>query len=523
MQIDLNNIEQVLHNSNAWPFIEAKRILDSIKNKKNQKGYILFETGYGPSGLPHIGTFTEVARTTMVRKAFEKISDIPTKLICFSDDMDGLRKVPLDIPNSAMLQDNLNRPLSAIPDPFEQEESYAAYMNKKLCSFLDRFEFDYQFISATDYYKSGKFDEMMMLVLERYEQIMDLMLPTLRDERRKTYSPFMPISSTGHVLQVAIDRIDKEQGLVYYTLDGREECSSVKGGKCKLQWKPDFGMRWAHLDVDYEMYGKDHLPNGKIYSSVCRILGGVEPVQLFYELFLDEDSSKISKSKGKGIGVDDWLRYAPLESLALFIHASPSKPKRLHFDVIPKSVDEYLAWNKKYHQQDLAQQLVNPLYYVHDGKVPNIDIGGINFNLLLNLVSVCNTNSKEVLLKFLERYVSNATYSAFLDRLLDCAINYYTDFVEKKKKYLSPNQQQKLLLEEIATYLANIQSSDVEADEIQTKIYEIGKNAQYENLRDYFKDLYQILLGQEEGPRLGSFIKLFGIEQTLDLIKQKNQ
>lgn len=512
-------------NSNAWPFLEAKKILDHIGGKVPEKGYVLFETGYGPSGLPHIGTFGEVARTTMVMQAFRQISDIKTRLFCFSDDMDGLRKVPSDIPNADMVALHMHKPLTSIPDPFGQCESYGHYMNAKLRSFLDRFGFEYEFFSATECYRSGKFDHMMVKVLEKYDDIMALMLPTFREERKSTYSPFMPICpETGVVLQVPIEKINVEAKTVLYKNQRGEMVEApVTGGGCKLQWKPDFGMRWAALGVDYEMYGKDHMPNAAIYSKICEILGGVAPVQFFYELFLNEEGAKISKSKGNSITIDEWLQYAPLESMSLFMYQSPSKAKRLHFDVIPKCVDDYLTFNRKYFEEtEAAKKLANPAHHIHKAVVPKIDCFGISFGLLLNLASVCNPEDKSVLWGFISKYAAGANpeTAPYLDHLANFAVRYYNDFVKAHKIYLKPDERQKSTLDKILSMLDTI-SADMSAEQIQEKIYDIGMQDYPENLREYFKDLYQILLGQTEGPRLGSFIKLFGIENMKRLIKEK--
>lgn len=511
--------------SGAWPFIEAKRILDNIGGKVPAKGYVLFETGYGPSGLPHIGTFGEVARTTFVREAFKQLSDIPTRLFCFSDDMDGLRKVPANLPNQEMIEKHLGQPLTEVPDPYGEEPSFGHYMNKKLRSFLDKFGFEYEFMSATDHYKSGKFDDMMVKVIDKYDEIMELMLPTFREERKSTYSPFMPISpTTGVVLQIPIEKVSKEnKSVTYKDENGNSVEVPVTGGSCKLQWKPDFGMRWATLGVDYEIYGKDHMPNAGLYSKICKILGGTEPTQLFYELFLGEDGSKISKSKGNGITVDEWLHYAPIESMSLFMYQSPSKAKRLHFDVIPKCVDEYLTFNKKYHAEtDLAKKLANPAYHIHAGKVPVINTYGISFMLLLNLASVCNPDDKSVLWGFISKYAPAAsdTSAPYLDHLAGFAINYYNDFIKANKVYLDLTDNHREILGQILQLL-NLIDADMQAEQIQEKLYDIGMQAGYENLRDYFKELYQILLGQTEGPRLGSFIKLYGVSETKQLINAK--
>jgi lysyl-tRNA synthetase class 1 len=514
-----------LINSKAWPFVEAKRIYDQIGRHIPEKGYVLFETGYGPSGLPHIGTFAEVTRTTMVREAFKQICNIPTKLICFSDDMDGLRKIPSNIPNQDMVAEHLGKPLTAIPDPFGKKESFGHYMNAKLCSFLDRFGFDYIFYSATEQYQSGKFDRMMVKTIEKYSDIMDLMLPTFREERRKTYSPFMPLCpETGVVLQVPIEKTNVERQSVSYRNDSGELVEiPVTGGHCKLQWKPDFGMRWTALNVDYEMYGKDHRPNAEIYSKICKILGGKPPIQFFYELFLDEDGAKISKSKGNSISIDEWMHYAPIESMGLFMYQSPTKAKRLHFDVIPKSVDEYLTFNKKYHsEEDLQKKIANPAFHIHQANVPVIETYGISFSLLLNLASVCNPDDKSVLWGFISKYAPDATpeNAPYLDHLTGFAVNYYNDFVKSTKSYLQPADKHKNLLKQISTMLGKLSGQET-GEEIQNEIYAIGREAGYENLRDFFKEIYQILLGQTQGPRLGSFFKLYGIQETIKLIESK--
>lgn len=521
----MSNIIQDAIASKAWPFIEAQRILDRIGGKTPAKGYVLFESGYGPSGLPHIGTFGEVARTTMVRNAFEKLSDIPTKLICFSDDMDGLRKVPDDMPNPEMIASHMDRPLTSIPDPFGETASYGHYMNAKLRSFLDRFGFQYDFYSATECYKSGMFDEILLLALDKYEKIMELMLPSFREERRATYSPFMPLCpKTGRVLQVPIVEIKKAAGTVVYKDDDGELVEvPVTGGHCKLQWKPDFGMRWAALEVDYEMYGKEHMPNGGLYSSICKILGAKEPIQFFYEFFLDQDGAKISKSKGNGLAVEDWLKYAPLESMALYMYQSPSKAKRLYFDVIPKHVDEYLTFNKKYHEEtDEVKRLANPAYHIHNGNVPKLEVFGLTFSLLLNLASACNPDSKSVLWGFISKYApqANLQNAPYLDHLADYAVVYYNDFIKAHKVYKAPTDTHKTILQKLVGLLDSLPEAAT-AEEIQNGIYAVGTEAGYENLREYFKDLYQILLGQEEGPRLGSFIALFGRENMKRLIEER--
>lgn len=511
--------------SNAWPFLEAKKLYEYIGKKTPQKGYVLFETGYGPSGLPHIGTFAEVMRTTLVRQAFMQICDIPTKLICFSDDLDGFRKVPTNLPNNEMLQEHIGKPLTSVPDPYGECESFGDYMNAKLRSFLDEYGFEYDFYSAKKCYESGLFDEMLLKVIQEYDKIMDIMLPTLGPERRATYSPFMPIcKKSGKVLQVKIEEIDKSNATIKYKdEDGELIETAVTGGKCKLQWKPDFGGRWSALDVDYEMYGKEHMPNSKIYTQICQTLGGKAPLQFFYELFLDKNGEKISKSKGNSISVDDCLKYAPKESILLFMYNSPSKAKKLFFEVLPKSIDEYLTFIEKYHNEtDEVKQLSNPVYHIHNGDVPKINNYKITYSLLLNLASVCNPDNKSILWGFISKYAPEATpdTSPYLDKMASSAINYYNDFVKNSKEFILPSAKEKEVLDKVIEYLKSI-DDNITAEELQSAIYNIGMNANYENLRDFFKMIYQVLLGQQEGPRLGSFFKLYGIKDTIKLIESK--
>jgi lysyl-tRNA synthetase, class I len=511
--------------SKSWNYLEAIRLLEKIEYKTPKKGYVLFETGYGPSGLPHIGTFGEVARTTFVIKAFKDLApEIPVKLICFSDDMDGMRKVPSNLPNQEMLKNYIGMPLTSIPDPFGEEESFGHYMNKKLRSFLDSFNFNYEFCSATEFYKSGKFDHMLLMVMEKYDEIMEIMLPTFREERKATYSPFMPICSrTGKVLQVPILEVKKDSKTIVYKDEEGNTCEhELTGGRCKLQWKPDFGMRWSALSVDYEMYGKDHMPNAEIYSNICKVLDGVPPVQFFYELFLDETGAKISKSKGEGITIDEWLKYAPIESLSLYMYQSPSRAKKLCFDVIPKNVDEYLIFNSKYHdEQDLVKKLANPVHFIHESEVPKINNYGLSFSLLLNLASACNPDNPDIMWGFIKKYAPLASKDSdqYLNKLVECSINYYNDFIKPKKHYIVPNDAQIKVLKRIITYLDSIEETE-DAQNIQNNIYSIGME-NYSDLKVYFADLYQILLGQKEGPRLGSFIKLFGISNSKKLFSIK--
>jgi lysyl-tRNA synthetase class 1 len=506
----------------AWPFEEARKLLARYAEKPPAKGYVLLETGYGPSGLPHIGTFGEVVRTTMVRRAFERMSDTPTRLFAFSDDMDGLRKVPDNVPNKEMLREHLGRPLTAIPDPFGKFESFGHHNNARLRGFLDGFGFQYEFQSATDWYKSGRFDKALLEVLRHYDEVMEVMLPSLREERAQSYSPFLPISpKSGRVLQVPIVSHDAKAGTVTFKdEDGKTTELPVTGGHCKLQWKPDWAMRWHAMGVDYEMSGKDLIPSVELGGKICRILGSPPPEGFNYELFLDEQGKKISKSKGNGLSVEEWLTYAPPESLAFFMYQKPRAAKRLYFDVIPRAVDDYLTFLEKFPAETPAQQLENPVWHIHDGKPPAA-MPGLSFNILLNLASVCHAVDKAVLWGFISRYAPTLTpaNAPFLDKLAGYAIVYYRDFVKPTKKYRLPDAMERKALEELLSELEALPAG-ADAETIQNLVYEVGKRHPFAELRAWFKCLYEVLLGQEQGPRMGSFIALYGLNETKSLLKR---
>jgi lysyl-tRNA synthetase class 1 len=506
----------------AWPFEEARRLLARAQGAVDAKGYLLLETGYGPSGLPHIGTFGEVARTTMVRHAFRRLSDAPTRLFAFSDDMDGLRKVPDNLPNREMLAHHLGKPLTAIPDPFGTHESFGAHNNARLRAFLDRFGFEYEFKSATECYQAGLFDQMLLRVLARHDEIRDLVLPTLGAERQTSYSPFLPISPrTGIVLQVPVLETRPLAGTIVYRdpESGEPVEQPVTGGRCKLQWKVDWAMRWAAFGVDYEMSGKDLIESVRLSSKICRVIGAVPPEGFTYELFLDENGEKISKSRGNGLTIDEWLGYAPPESLSLFMYQKPRAAKRLYFDVIPRQVDDYLAFVAAYDGQSEAERLENPAFHIHDGAPPADARTPLGFALLLNLASVCHTEDKAVLWGFIARYAPDASPAThpFLDRLVGYAIAYYHDFVGPATRYRHPSETECEALTDLRAGLAAL-PREASPETIQTEVYEIGKRHGFANLRDWFKALYELLLGHSEGPRMGSFIALYGLGETIGLI-----
>ena len=515
------------HQSRAWPFEEARRVIQRLgKLKAGPEKTVIFETGYGPSGLPHIGTFGEVARTSMVRHAFEILTEgkWKTRLICFSDDMDGMRKVPDNVPNKEMLQQHLNKPLTSVPDPFGKYESFAHHNNAMLRAFLDRFGFDYEFYSATECYRSGRFDATLLKMLEVYDQVKEIILPTLGPERRATYSPFLPICPrTGRVLQVpTVERHPDKGTIVYIDPETGEKVETpVTGGRVKCQWKADWALRWTALGVDYEMAGKDLTDSVILSSKICRVLGGTPPEGFIYELFLDEKGQKISKSIGNGLTIEEWLTYATPESLALFMFQKPRSAKRLYFDVIPRTVDEYLQLLAAYPKQGPKEKLDNPVWHIHAGEPPAAELP-ISYGLLLNLVAASNAEDKDVLWGFIRRLAPDATPEKYpvLDRLAEYAVAYYRDFVRPTKKYRLPNDTERHALEVLEKELAAA-PPNATAEDLQNIVYEVGKaNGFADRLRDWFRAIYEVLLGQSQGPRFGSFIELYGIENTRVLIRK---
>ncbi|QIA25625.1 lysine--tRNA ligase [Mesorhizobium sp. AA22] len=535
--VDLNpEVLAAAAESKAWPFEEARKIVERYKDTDFPET-VLFETGYGPSGLPHIGTFGEVARTSMVRHAFRVLTRdaVKTKILCFSDDMDGMRKIPDNVPDRAALEPHLHKPLSSVPNPFGGDyASFADHNNAMLCRFLDTFGFDYEFASATEYYKAGRFDDVLLRAAERFDKIMDVMLPTLGVERQATYSPFLPISpKSGRVLYVPMKRVDAKAGTITFDDDGTETTLPITGGKVKLQWKPDFGMRWAALGVDFEMFGKDHQTNAVIYDRICNILGGRAPEHFVYELFLDENGQKISKSKGNGLTIDEWLTYAPTESLELYMYQRPRQAKKLYFDVIPKAVDEYYAFLSAYRRQEWKERLGNPVWHMHDGNPSVVDLP-VSFALLLNLVSASNAQNKDVLWGFISRHTSGVTPKTHpeLDRLAEYAIRYFDDFVKPAKVYRAADAVEREALTKLSEALVAL-PPDADGEVIQNAALNVARKI--ERYQDhskqspeggpgvsvaFFQMIYQVLIGQERGPRFGSFAALYGIAETRALIQK---
>jgi lysyl-tRNA synthetase class 1 len=523
--------------SKAWPFEEAKKIVDRVEKRGDKTRPVIFETGYGPSGLPHIGTFGEVSRTTMVRHAFRVLTEdkIPTRLICFSDDMDGMRKVPDNVPNQDMLRTHLGKPLTRVPNPFDNEHpSFGHHNNAMLRRFLDTFGFDYEFMSATDVYAAGTLDAMLLKMLAAYDDVMAIMLPTLREERRKTYAPFLPVHpKTGVVMQVPLDGRNVAAGTILWTdpATGEHFETPVTGGHAKAQWKPDWALRWAALGVDYEMSGKDHIDNVKTSSKICRVLGAPPPEGFNYELFLDENGEKISKSKGNGLTIDEWLTYASPDSLSLYMFQKPKTAKKLFFDVIPRAVDEYFTFLEKYPEQDADTKVANPVWHIHSG-LPPVTPVPVSFTMLLNLVSASHAHTKGALWGYITRGLPGVTPKSHpkLDELAGYAIRYYEDRVKPTKVFRAPDETERAALGALKDALAALDPAST-SETIQDTVLAVARK--FERYLDHakrspdggpgvslewFAALYQILLGQEKGPRFGSFVALYGLKETMAMI-----
>ena len=512
-----------LNKSSAWPIVEAKKMLRERKSFIEKKGKIILQTGYGPSGLPHIGTFGEVARTSMMVNALRQLTDLPTEIITFSDDMDGLRKVPENVPNQELLNDNLHKPLTQVPDPFKKFNSFGEHNNEILKNFLNKFNFTYSFKSSSELYKAGAFNSTLQIILENYQGIMDIILPTLGKERQKTYSPFLPICpDTGKVLEIPVLEILKDKSKIIFDNNGKKLETSILDGQCKLQWKVDWAMRWYALDVDFEMYGKDLIESAILSSRIIKLIGKTNPSGFAYELFLDEKGEKISKSKGNGITIDQWLEYASPESLSLYMYQNPKRAKKLYKEIVQKTVDEYLDFVEKAKTQSELQLLMNPTWHVHNGNIPKEEMI-MSFSMLLNLVEASNADNKELLWKFVKRYkknISEKDHSIF-DKLIGYAIKYFNDVIKPKKIYKSPNVEEKKALEALIKTLDKC-NDQMSPEDIQTLIYSTGKENGYsENLRDWFKLIYEVVFGDENGPRMGFFINFFGVNETKKLIEEK--
>ena len=519
----------------SWPFEQARALLRALIAKRLHADVkvahehlragriaevvallgtapVVFETGYGPSGPPHIGTFAEVVRTSWVRRAFEELTGMSTLLVAFSDDYDGFRRVPDGMPDS--MNEHLGYALTTVPDPFGEHQSFGDRNNALLRGFLDRFHFtDIDFVSSTESYQSGVFDETLLKVWDNYQAIMDVMIPTLGAERAATYSPFMPLDALGRVLQVPV-RLGQERGTIVYESPTGTVLSRVTGGEAKLQWKIDWAMRWAALGIDYEMHGKDLIESQQISSKVCRILGVEPPLTYFYELFLDAEGQKISKSKGNGLSMEDFLSYTIPPALEHFMFGSPRSASRLHHGVIGRSTDDYLKALKAYPALGDRQRLDSPVWHIHRGNPP-IHETDISYGLLINLATVTAAPSGDVLTRHMGGLDDlSESDSVLVQSMIDGAVAYVGDHVERSVR--SPTPMEETALSDLATRLEAME--DVSAEDYQTVVYQVGKDHGFDPLRSWFQCLYEVLLGSSDGPRFGNFIAAYGRRETIDLI-----
>ncbi|MBW2536842.1 MAG: lysine--tRNA ligase [Deltaproteobacteria bacterium] len=515
----------------SWPFREAQRIIKAA-GRDGPPDDVIFETGFGPSGLPHIGTFAEVARTTWVRRAYEQLTGKRTRLVAFSDDLDGLRKVPDNLPEREMLREHLGKPLSDIPDPYGCCESFSGHMNGKLGQFLDTYGFDYEFRSSAAAYRAGDFDRGLKILLANVDKVLEIILPTLSEENRSDWSPFFPrCEACGKVYTTRVTAYHHEDLAVSYSCDNRfgevEGCghrgvSSVLGGAAKVGWKVDWALRWFCYDVRYEMYGKDLIPSAELSSRIVRVMGGQPPCGFFYEMFLDENGEKISKSRGNGVAVEEWLEYAPVESLAYFIYRDPRQAKKLHFDIIPKNMDEYLEHLRRYPEVAEDKRPDVPVWHIHDAgrSVPRYD-SDINFSMVGNLVSALGQPEPELLRGFLERYDdSTARNGDVIDTLIAKGIRYYEDHILPNKRYREPSDDERALFADLDERLAVPGIGDLDEKALQGLIFDIAR-AHDSEPREFFSAIYQVLLGQERGPRFGTFARLVGVDRVRELIAER--
>ena len=512
----------------SWPFQEAAQIVK--QRRPDGERPVLFETGFGPSGLPHIGTFAEVARTTWVRRAFEHQTGIPTRLLAFSDDMDGLRKVPLNLPQPEMLETHLGKPLHVIPDPFGEQDSFSGYMNHKLRQFLDTYHFDYEFQSSSEAYKRGDFDKGLQILLDKVEEVRQLIVPTLGEDKRAAWSPFFPVCpECGSVYSTRVTGYHPERQSLDFICDGEvgsaRGCGadgelSVLGGRVKLGWKVDWALRWFTYEVDYEMYGKDLIDSAKLSGRIVRLMGKQPPVGLTYELFLDEEGKKISKSVGKGLTVDAWVQYAPIESLLYYIYQNPKRARRLFWDVVPKCVDDYLDALRRYPDIEEGKRPEQDIWHTGDRGSAVPEYGAQeNFSTVNNLIAALGSDSVELLVDYLERYDERASsYPQVMQSLVEKGHNYYRDFVLPNKKAREPSDEERALLAKVAERLGA--ANGVTEDELQGIPFDIAREAGVEP-RALFSMFYQVVLGQERGPRFGSFVKLVGKERVLEMLREK--
>ena len=512
----------------VWPFKEAAQIVKLRKPRSDRP--VLFETGFGPSGLPHIGTFAEVARTSWVRNAFEEVTGLDTRLMTFSDDMDGLRKVPLNFPNQRMLKEHLGRPLCTIPDPFSESDCFSGYMNNKLRDFLDTYQFNYEFKSSSVSYKGGDFDQGLAILLEKVQDVHSIVAPTLGEEKRDSWSPFLPICpSCGSVYSTRVTEYFPSRGEIGFVCDGNggdfagcgaEGEVSIFSGNVKVGWKMDWALRWYTYEVDYEMYGKDLIESAKLSGRIVRLMGKHPPVGMNYELFLDEEGKKISKSVGKGLTVDTWVEYAPIESLLYYIFQNPRRARRLYWDVVPKCVDDYLDALRKYPTIEPEKSPEQALWHIY-GRGNSVPSYGaqVNFSMVGNLISALGTDAPDLLVEYLNRYDKKSDdYPVVIKELIRKGMNYYRDFILPKKQYRTPLASE---ADQLRQLLFALEGADfLNEEELQAIPFELARKNNIDP-KLFFQMFYEIVLGQQRGPRFGSFAKMLGLEHIQQMLNKR--
>jgi lysyl-tRNA synthetase class 1 len=512
-----------------WPREEARRLAERVAAYEPERP-VIFQSGFGPSGLPHLGTMAEILRPSFVRKAFHLIEPArPSRLIVFIDDLDGLRKVPENVPNRESVEQYLGMPVAKIPDPFGCCASFADHMVGLLGGFLAPVEVEYELMRAAEMYSSGRFDEGLKLILEKHEEIIAIIAPTLREENRAGWSPFMPICpKCGQVVERAVTAYHAERASVEFTCEksagGRPGCGfsgeqSVLGGMAKVQWKVDWALRWYVLKVDYELYGKDLTDSARLSGQILRVMGGRPPLGFPFEMFLDEEGRKVSKSVGRGVTVEQWTRYAPIEVLKFFLLLNPRRARKLFLEAIPQYVDEYLDAVREYAAASEEQRRESMLEFVIQSTTPRRFNSALSFGLMMNLVAALGSSDSDFIWKYLVRYDASIggepDTEAMGRRLMQCALNFYRDFIEPTKKLYTPSDAERAQLKTLDAYLR--ENQDASAEDIEKKIYDLGRE-NYEKPGKIFPLLYRSILGQERGPRLGAFIRLATPARIIELL-----
>ncbi len=515
-----------------WPYEEARRLAERVSSYPPERA-VIFESGFGPSGLPHLGTMGEVLRPAYVQHAFQVLGQVleeadsssaayrrPSRLVVFIDDMDGLRKVPESIPNREASAAFLGQPVSRIPDPFgECHPSFAAHMIALLEKFLEPVEVSYELMRSSEMYASGRFDDALKLILEKHAEIIRIVTPTLREENRAGWSPVMPLCpACGQINSTLVTAYHPERATVEFSCErsfgGSHGCGfrgeqSVLGGKAKVQWKVDWALRWYMLSVDYELYGKDLIDSARLSGQILRLLGGRPPLGFAFEMYLDEEGHKVSKSIGRGVGVEQWRRYAPIEVLKYFLILNPRRARKLFLESIPQYTDEYLDALRAWGAADRRARRNSPLEFVLQSQSARRFNSTLSFGLVMNLVAALGSSERELIWRYLVHYdpaiEGDADTMKLTRELMECALNFYRDFIEPAKFHYTPSDGEREQLRALSAWLA--QNGEAGAEDIEKAIYELGRQ-HYDKPGKIFPLLYRVILGQERGPRLGAFIRL---------------